>query len=196
VADLTGHAQDAPVGLDNPPAQREPQPCAQAWRFGRKEGFKDARVEGRRNPRPSVRHCECDPALRGVVLRGADNVPGAWGGTERLLRVGEEVDEHLLQLVRIPPEEGDLVVEVQVHRHVVDPQGIGQELHGLRHQCVERDRHALRRVLAGQGEKLPHQALAACRRLGDLRGRLGQRAIPEVFSQELGLQHNAGEGIV
>ena len=52
-----------------------------------------------------------------------------------------------------------------MHRHVVDPQGIGQELHGLRHQRVERDHRTRRWMLAGQGEELLRQALAAGSRL-------------------------------
>ena len=81
-----------------------------------KKGSKMRAWSAERDTRPGVRHRERDLVLRGVVLRGEGDLPGARGGAERLLRVGEEVEEHLLQLVRIPPEGGHLVVEVQVHR--------------------------------------------------------------------------------
>ena len=96
VAQHTGHAQGTPVRLNNAPAQRQPQPRAHARRFGRKERFKDARLERRRHTWPSVRHAERDLVLGRVILRGDGHLPDTRGSAECLLGVGEEIDEHLL----------------------------------------------------------------------------------------------------
>ena len=113
--------------LENPPAQWQPQPRAHAGRFGRKEGFKDAPLERRRNARSGIGHRQHDPALYGVVLRGArtSRAPGAARSAccalVRRLRAPAATGED-------PPEGEHLRVEGQVHRHGVDLERIGQDL--------------------------------------------------------------------
>jgi hypothetical protein len=129
----TGDVQGTPMRLDNSPAQRQSQPRAYARWFGRKKGLKDAYLKRWRDAQSGVRHNKRDLVLCGVVLRGEGHLSGSRGSTQGLLRVGQEIEEYLLQLVRITPEGGHLLVEVQVHCHIVDSEGISQELYGLRH---------------------------------------------------------------
>src|SRR5215510_5697551 len=137
------------MSLANPPAQRQPQPRAHAGRFGRKEGLKDAPMERWRYTLAGVRHRERDAGQRGVILRREGDLARTGGGAERLLGIAQEIEQHLLQLVWITPKGWELVVKVQMHRHVVDPEGIGQQLHRLSHQRIEHYHGTLWWVLAG-----------------------------------------------
>src|SRR5206468_13003748 len=57
--------------------------------------------------RPGVCHRERDPGRCGGVVRGESDLPRARDSAERLLCIGEEVEEHLLQVVRITPERSE-----------------------------------------------------------------------------------------
>src|SRR5437870_395430 len=83
--------------------------------------------------------------------------------------VGDEIHDHLMQLVRICPEQGESWRELPVYRNRIHLEPIDQQLHRPVDHRIERHVLALGWVLPCQGEEVTHNPYTA---LGSLRNGL------------------------
>ena len=92
------------------------------------------------------------------------------------MAVGDQVDEHLMQLVNVGPEDGQVIRQLERDLDSVRAQRIADQVERLVHHEVEIDFLAFRRALARQGEEVSHDAGTAFgrfRHLVQLSGHLG-----------------------
>ena len=193
---LTRDPDGAAMPLNNTLTQRQPQASAHAGRFGGKEGFKDARPDRWRDPRPVIHDLQGDPRARRVTACRERHLPWGLHLTQGLVGIGDEIHEHLPDLIRIGPYGWEIGVQAQLHGNAVDPERWLQQLQGMRNEGVEIHRDALGRVLARQGQEIAHQPLTACGRLGNLLGVFRHDIPGGLFAQQVGLQQDHGQGII
>lgn len=65
------------------------------------------------------------------------------------MSVGHEIDQHLVQLVRVGLQEGPLIGQLEAELDIVHLQEITQSLQGRCDDGIELDRHPRRGLLAG-----------------------------------------------
>src|SRR5262249_12334470 len=97
LAALPGHTGDlnrTPSTLDDVGTYRQPQPQPLTVLLGCKEGFKDPAEVLRPNPTPRIR--DADPEALGLLAGSAPQRPPLGHGVPS---IGDEVQQHLLQLV-------------------------------------------------------------------------------------------------
>ncbi len=120
------------VLLHDAVAQRQAQSGAVAGLLGGEERVEDARAQRVGNARPRVLDPEVDAVRR---CTGADRQPlVAAVGLERLQGVGQQVEEHLLQLQRVGANRRKVAVELPHHFDVGQAELFGHE----RHRVVDR----------------------------------------------------------
>src|SRR5690606_16335359 len=111
------------VTLDDVPRNREPQPRALAVGLRREERGEYMRPDVLGNTGAGVRDVELDPA---VVHRPAADRDGALSA-DGVPRVDHEVQQHLLELVRVRPDLRELGVQGDGHVDLVAPVVVGAE---------------------------------------------------------------------
>jgi len=84
------------------------------------------------------------------------------------VRIREQVQDDLLELVRVGPQWRQLGREVQREDDAVHAQAVGDELDGLPDDLVQRHLLPLGWMLASQGEKILHETRAALGGVQDL----------------------------
>ena len=60
------------------------------------------------NPWPGVCHLQDNHGPSGIIAGGEGETPGQWHLTQRVMGVGDEIHDHLVQLVGICPIRADL----------------------------------------------------------------------------------------
>ena len=115
----------------------------------------------------------------------------------RVVGVVQDVQEHLLQLVRISDDLGQRLVEVLDHLDAVALEVVGAQLHGALQDGIQLHRLALRRHLAGKAEQILHDLLGALRLLQN-HPQILARALRNfrILHQQVGKSQNGGERIV
>jgi hypothetical protein len=103
-------------------AQRQPQASAHTGRFGGKEGLKDACPERWRDPRPDVHDLKGDLRARRVTACRERHSPWGLHLTQGLVGIGDEMHEHLLDLIHIGLYGWEVSVQAQLHGNVVAPE--------------------------------------------------------------------------
>src|SRR3989449_9897475 len=138
----------------------EPEPRARARGLGGEERVEDAleQIGGD----AGARVFDLDP----------DQVAGAAGANReallvplrplhRLLGVRDQVQEYLLQLVRIGHRLRGLLIVVPLYVDAAHPQLVAAQLEGVVEHLVDGRRGALRLVLAGEGQEVLHYSRRA-----------------------------------
>jgi hypothetical protein len=98
------------VLLDDPIRDGQPQARAFADLLGGEERIEDPRLEPGRNPVPAIDERDLH-RRRADRSRNANRL--AWRADERVARVRQQVDEHLLQLDGIPNDDGLFRAQVE-----------------------------------------------------------------------------------
>ena len=164
--------------FDDSRADREPYSGSDADGLGREVGLEDAHP-----------HVGCDP---GSVV--GDGNPGAAGACieprchpnvarqrtllQGLLRVDDQIEQHLVQLIGVGEECRDVFRQLGGHVDAARAHGITGELERRQHHLVEIDRSGLGRLLPRHGKEGAHDARAPFRRLADAYGRRMRSLIP------------------
>jgi hypothetical protein len=110
--------------------------------------------------------------------------------------IGDEIHDHLVQLVRICPEQGESGRQLPIYRNRIHLEPIDQQLHRPLDRRIERHVLALGWVLPCQGKEVtynPHTALGGLH--NGLHG-IGLGVVRPLFVEEVSLHHDDGEGIV
>ena len=175
---------------------REPEPRPRAGGLGGEERVEDALEQVGRDARPRVLHLDPDHVAR-AERPHRQALLVALRALHRLLGVGDQVQEHLLELVRVRHRFGDLLVVVPHHVDSPHPELVAPELQRVVQHLIDRGRGPLRLVLAREGQEVLHDAGGAPRLGVD---HLGRRALvrPEALlgEQQLGERRDPGERVV
>ena len=91
--------------------------------------------------------------------------------------IGDEIEEDLVQLVRIREDQRQIFREIEGHADPVDAQRIGDELERLLDNLTHGDARPLLRMLARQRQEVPHDARAPFGRRAHLLGADGDRPL-------------------
>jgi hypothetical protein len=108
----------------------------------------------------------------------------------------QQVDQDLLQLVAVGPEERPRRVEVQLHLDPLRLQDVREQLHRLLDRRVHLHEVPLRGLVAGQGQEVLHDARAALRRLRDVPDPGGVGGGLQLAAEHRGLAHHHRQGVV
>ena len=174
----------------------EAEAGALARGFGREEGLEDLLSQGAGNPRAGVRYLDEERARPRLEARGNGQDPRARRLAHGLVRVGDQVDDDLTELVRIGPEFGQARIQVQAHRHIIQPEGIRDQLRRLGDEAVEVARLILHRPLAGEGEEVLDDPSAPLGRGLDLLRPLSRMGLAGPSSKKAGLAEDHHQRIV
>ena len=94
----------AAVLFDDAPAERQPQAGSLARRLRREERFENLPLDVRRDAGAGIRDGQLEPRP-GRIQSGRDLDPAAGGQpAHRLVGIGDEVQEHLVELMGVGPE--------------------------------------------------------------------------------------------
>ena len=85
-------------------AQREAEPRPLAHRLGREERLEDLGADVGGDAGPDVGDLQTHAPARGVVARHHGHTARRGMAAQSVVRVGHEVDQHLVQLVGIDPQ--------------------------------------------------------------------------------------------
>ena len=119
--------QATAVRLDDPEAQREAEPGPFTRLLGREERGEELGHQFRGNTRAGIPHPHHDAlALAGADERDPAPLPRR-KGTERVARVGDQVEQHLLQFVAIAPDRQRFVHPVLNQFGAVHVQFVAQQ---------------------------------------------------------------------
>jgi hypothetical protein len=113
-----------------------------------------------------------------------------------MMGVGQEIRHHMLQLMRVRPEQGHRLGQVQMHRNAVDLQGMLQQDQHVANYGMERHRLARRRLLPRQRQETLYHAATALHGLPEGGEVVRPRARPPRFVQVVELEGRHGQGIV
>ncbi len=130
-------------------------------------------------------------------LRANDDVPALSGILHGIVGVIENIQENLLQLLRVAEGWGEIFVEVLGHFDAVAGEIIAAKLDGLTQDIVDVNEFALNGALAGETQQVLHDVFGALGLVQDdleiLAGVVGYRGILE---QQVGEAKNGGERII
>jgi hypothetical protein len=119
----------AAVGGDDAVADREPDPGARALGLGSEEGSKTRRTTSGGIPGPLSSTSTTTARPPSSDRAGADREPSRRRHLEqRLLRVNDEVDEHLVELVGVAAGRRQAGRQVRLDRDARAAQAVGREL--------------------------------------------------------------------
>ena len=202
VAAVAFEHQVAAVLAQHGARHRQPESGAQPLGLGGEEGLEDARLHRLRHAGPGVGHTQPD-ALRAVVAprlhaglqRDAARPRGISAG-QRLLRIDDQVQQHLAHLVAVGHHLGQRLGQLQHDGDAVAAQRVAQHLGGGARQVVQLHRRTLRRALPRHVQERAHDAAAALGGLADaLRVALQRRALGLLLEQA-GAAHHDGQRVV
>ena len=142
------------VLLDDAAAKREAEPGSFPGGLGGEEWLEDLVLDLRRDAWPRVTHLESHATMRGIVARRDRDAARARAPAHGLVRVCQEVHEHLIELVWIGPEPRQALLEVERELHVGRPELVGEKLDRLFDDCLQPHVASLRHTLTGEGEKV------------------------------------------
>jgi hypothetical protein len=149
--------------LDDRVGDRQPQTRSLADFFRREKRIEDLRLDLLRNSRAVIVDFENDRLVFGVVPRTGDEDAAAVRGEHRLLGVDDEVQQDLLELVRIGEDERQSRGERFVDGDVVQSLLVRTQRERLAHDLVHVHHRARRVALAGEGQQVVHDARRATR---------------------------------
>src|SRR5262245_44288594 len=145
--------------LDYSVTKAEPEPRSFAGFLGSEEGIKNLSRVVFRNSRSVVLDDDSDSPSR---KSGAEaNAALGLMCLNRLARVVYDIEEHLLNLVRVQHHQGKIRSQVADDLDITRPELIVQELHRGFHQTVYIRKLALGRMPSGEAEQILHDFLAA-----------------------------------
>jgi hypothetical protein len=139
--------------------QAEPRTLSDLLR--REERIEDLRLQFLGYPGAVVVDLEHDGLLVGVVPRADDEDAAAVGGQHRLLRVDDEIEENLLQLMTVHEDVGEAGRERVDDLDVVDPQLVRAEGKRFAHDLVDVDHGFGRLALARKRQQVADDARSA-----------------------------------
>ncbi len=113
-----------------------------------------------------------------------------------MVRVRQEVHEHLIELVRIGPEPRQVLLEVERKLHVARPELVGEKLDRLFDDCLQPHVASLRHTLTGEREKVANDPDTARCGLIDLLRPTNQCRFLRALTEELSVPRERGERIV
>ena len=114
---------------------------------------------------------------------------------QRLLRIDDQVEQHLLELIGIGEDERNILGKIERHFDAARANSVGGDVERRRHDVVHRHRTPFGWLLSRHGEERSHDARTALRRSTDLeRCGLGSR-VP-LFLEQYCSGHYDGKGIV
>ena len=114
----------------------------------------------------------------------------------RLVRVRHDVDEHLVELVAVRPEHGQIFGEAERDPNVAGLELVRQQLHRLLHDVVELHFSALGRPPARQRQEVPHDADAASGGIVDLLRAPAHHGVARRVAEKLRVAGDHGQGVV
>ena len=112
------------------------------------------------------------------------------------MRVGEETDDHLVQLMAVGLEDRHRLGEPQLDLDGRRPQLVREQLDGLGDYAVHRHRAALGRAVARERQEVLHDSRTALGRGVDLVGARLVRRLGGALLQQHHLPHDDGERVV
>src|SRR5437016_4822497 len=111
-----GSARDrdrAAVLLDDPLAQRQPEARPLAGWLGREERLEDLGLDVERNSGARIGDLEPNASALTVEAGGEADPTGGGRTPHRLMRVRDEIDHDLVELMGVAPEDGQALREVE-----------------------------------------------------------------------------------
>src|SRR6185503_11363359 len=188
------HGQTTTVALDDAETDREPDARTAAWRLGREVRIEDARTNRRRNTRTVVG----DENPHALALPIAGDAKPAWRRLtfHRLLRVDDQVQEHLVQLIGIARDRRQVRRELFLDRDTCGAQAVAEHFHAVVEYRVDLHRRLLRLALAGHREKRLDDARASFGRGPDLVGDGARALVGRLLLQHGRAAHDDGQRIV
>jgi len=135
---------------------REAQPGALADFLGREKRVEDLGLEILRDTRPVIVDFDDNRLARVVVPRPHDEHAAPVRRQHRLLGVDDQVEQHLLHLMRVGERGGQPRGERVNHGDVGDPLLVRPQPERLAHDLVDVDHRAGRLALAREGEHGAH----------------------------------------
>src|SRR2546423_11725917 len=147
---------------DDAKRDRQPQAGARAGRLGREEGVENPLDQICRNPAPRILDLDAH-GVTATPRADGEAVVVAVALFHRLFGVGDEVEEYLLELVRIRHRVRQRLVVFAAHVDAADPQLVAAELERIIQYLVQGGRHLLGFVLPRERQKVLHDAAGAPR---------------------------------
>ncbi len=182
--------------LDDGVRDRQPKAGALAHFLCREERVEDARLHVFRHTRPIVADVEHDGLALEVMPRVEDERAAAVRGDHGLLGVDDQVEEHLLHLVRI----GEHLREAGGQRlddgDVADALVVGPQRQSLANDLVEVDHRARRMPLAGEHQQIADDLRGALRLAEDRLETTARLVVHTALREPLGARQNRRERVV
>src|SRR6516165_9350495 len=174
-------------------ADAQSETCAFPDILGGKKGVEDA--VWTLDPVAVVAKDHLDQVVQ--IGRADFDARGAARIAHGIVGIVQNVQKNLLQLVRVPDHQVEILVQVFEYLDTAAMEIIGAQLHGAVQDGVELDRLALRRHGTGEGEQVLHDLFGALRLLQDdaqvLAGALRYIGILE---KQIGKAENRGKRVV
>ena len=182
--------------FDEPAAERQPEACPQALWLRGEERLEDASLDLERDPWPRVAHRHDHTFPSGIIAGRQAQPPRRRRVAHRVLRVRNQVDQNLLELVAVRPHARRVRGEVALDLDIRHAQLIGQQLDGLAAELPEWDLRALGRAPASHGEKVPHDPGAAFGRRADLLASGPGLAVRRALREQLNVAEDDRQRVV
>ena len=173
--------------FDDAPAERQPEARPLARGLRGEERIEDLPLDIRGDAGAGVRDGQLEPRP-GRIQSRRDLDPTEGGlAAHRLMGIGDEVHEHLVELMGIGPEHRQLVGQVQDDLDAVRPKLVAQQLDRVPDDLVELRLAPLGRVLARHGQEIPHDPGAALRGGPDRLRLLDQRWLSHQIAHQIAM---------
>src|ERR1043166_3504788 len=138
---------------------------------------------------------DLDPAA--ILDRLNLDQAGTPGRLHGVIRLVQDIQEHLLQLVRIADQIRQALIEFLHNLHAVIGKVIRAQGDGLAQNVVDLERLALRRALAGKTQQVLHDLLGALRLFQDhLQILAGAARDFRILHEQVGKSHDGRERVV
>ena len=186
----------AAVLVDHAAAQGQSEARTFADRLGGEEGLEDFLLDVRGHARAAVHDLEPDAVPVWLVPRRHRDPAWRRVTPHGIVRVREQVDQHLMELVLIRPQHRKVGAEIENDLDAVGLELVREQLHGAAHHLVQPDAPALGLLLARQRQEVADDPDAAIAGLEDLVGAPDHLRIRRFLAKQLGLARQGGERIV
>ena len=193
---LAVHPDGAAVALDDALAKGQSESGSLAHRLRREERLEDALQDLRRDARPRIRHLQQHPRVGGIESGADAELSGGGAPMHRVVGVGDEVHDHLMELVGIRPELRKVLGQIEVDLDVVDPQRVREQLHRLLNDLIEARELPLEGMLPGQGQKISDDPHASLRGIRDPVDALAGRPVAERLAEDRAVPGHHRERVV
>jgi hypothetical protein len=179
LARLTLGPDRAIVLLHDPEAHRQAEAHTLADVAGGKEGIEDTRQDVGRDTRAIVDDLQANPPVSlwsgagPAGSRGRDDAgPQHQGaatvaGDHRLFGVADQVDQHLLETVRIAAGDGQMLGQVEANGDILGAELVATQVKHVLNDLVEVKRAVLGGALPGKGEQVLDDSATTLGRFGD-----------------------------